>query len=591
MILFLVTLLLLFGSTAHGATTIQSTAGDCSPTVANVTGKVDINCSGIDAKALNRLNELLDLKDRDLGEARRNLDDKIQEANEWARKYHELEVRFSSSGEINELSIQAEQALKSGDFVKAGAILDQLLTQQQGEIDSIAANHYSRAQLYDLQFQPQLALPHYEKAYRYRPETFEYAVEYARTLQLHNDFITAEAIYGEQLAVLRRYATVNPTTYQPRIAIVLSNLGLVYVGIQKLRDAENVYKEALPIWRELAAANPIVYRFGLFMILNNLTSLYSITGRFTDASIALKEGFAVYREMFAANPTIYPPGFASVIDNLTLLIKRDSWSFLEAEKVVKQYLTILRSLAASNPAAFRPFLALTLNSLASLYEDYAFWIEAVTTYEESLNIIRELAATNPAAYRPALAGTLRKLALLYSLTWKITESQNAYQEALTIYRDLAAARPAVYKPVVASILSALVRKHVINKDLTQAENDFQESIALYRELVEASPTTYQPELADTLLSFAILVARPDRTREELRYAEEAVEIYRHLWQENSDRYNTLRFSNAVLVLTMVVSRSEYPTPTTCQLAREVEIVAKDKDIQNSVGLLLQRACH
>ncbi|MDZ4346705.1 MAG: tetratricopeptide repeat protein, partial [Candidatus Binatia bacterium] len=283
--------------------------------------------------------------------------------------------------------------------------------------------------------------------------------------------------------------------------------------------------------------------------------------------------------------------FAMVLDNMAPLIKTDSWSFPEAEKLGKQNLTIIRSLAASNPAAFRPILAATLNSLASFYGDYLFWNEAVTTYEESLGIIRELAAANPAAYRPALASTLRNLARLYALTWKTTESKNAYQEALTIFRELVTVRPAVYKPVVASVLNGLARAHLGTKEQREAENNFLESIALYRELVAASPTIYQPALADTLLNFVMFVAHPDLTAQELRYAEEAVEIYRKLWLENSDRYAS-QFSYALVVLTFVVSRSKDATPTACRLAREVEIVTQhNKVIQDSVGNLLRRACH
>ncbi len=592
MICFVSALLIFFYSTTHAATITQSTVGDCSPTVANVTGDIVIHCEGIDAKALNRLNELLELKDRDLGEARKNLDDKIQEANEWAGKYHELERRFSSSGEISELSSQVNQALKNGDFVTVGGILDQLLIQQEGDIDKIAANHYSRGQVYDLQNKSQLAQPHYEKAYRYRPEIFEYAFEYARTLQYHYDFIKAEVIYNEQLVILRRYAAVNPSIDQPRMARVLNNLGLIYVATQRLQDAEKCYNEALRIRRELASNDPKAYSLDLVQTLGNLSTLYQMTGRSKDAIIASKEGMVITQEFLKSNPSIYPPAIGRLIDNLAVLFRRGSANYSEAEQVLKQYISLVRDLASSNPAMYR-YLALALNMLASLHEAYLRWEEAVTIYEESVNIIRELTVSNQVAYRLDLANTLGHLGLVYALTWKRTESKNAYQEASNIYRDLFTVYPALHKPFLADTLHSLARAQLVTMEETVGIKNFQESIDLYRELVAADPIRYRPILANTLLDFVVLVdlTQSSPTVKEIQYIEEAVGIYRNLWLENSEWYST-ELSYALTVFRLVVSRSKNATPTACRLAREIEKVPQnDRVIQDSTDKLIQTACH
>src|SRR5689334_22978587 len=61
----------------------QTTQGLCSPAVTGTEGNITIVCSGIDSRALARLNDLLD---------KRNLEvnDKVREAEEWASRHNIL---------------------------------------------------------------------------------------------------------------------------------------------------------------------------------------------------------------------------------------------------------------------------------------------------------------------------------------------------------------------------------------------------------------------------------------------------------------------------------------------------------------------
>src|ERR1035437_2296916 len=81
------------------ATTVtQSTQGWCSPATTNVQGHVTIICQGINPRALRRLNELLDIKDLELKR-------KIQEAEEWATRYQELQDRLLVQSPNNPLAL------------------------------------------------------------------------------------------------------------------------------------------------------------------------------------------------------------------------------------------------------------------------------------------------------------------------------------------------------------------------------------------------------------------------------------------------------------------------------------------------------
>jgi tetratricopeptide (TPR) repeat protein len=127
------------------------------------------------------------------------------------------------------------------------------------------------------------ALPHYAKAYHYRPENIEYAFGYALALQEQNDHAASELVYRQLLPRLRDLAAANPAAYLPDLANTLNNLGILYRATQRLADAEQAYTEARDIGRKLAAANPAAYLPDLATTLNNLRIFLSDSGRTGEA--------------------------------------------------------------------------------------------------------------------------------------------------------------------------------------------------------------------------------------------------------------------------------------------------------------------
>ena len=120
MILIIAALLGLFSGNVHAADVTQKTAGWCSPAVADVKGNVTIICNGVDPRALKRLNELLDIKDKEL---KRTTQDKIQDAEKWARKYRELEELLAKLGKSSTLARQAKELLQEGKLDEASVTL------------------------------------------------------------------------------------------------------------------------------------------------------------------------------------------------------------------------------------------------------------------------------------------------------------------------------------------------------------------------------------------------------------------------------------------------------------------------------------
>ncbi len=121
--------------------------------MADIEGNVTINCHGVDPKALARLNELLDLKDL--------LADKIKEAEIWAGKYQELLDRLESQADDSELAKRAESLIREGQFEDAGRLLDEIIERGEAAVRRTARNHFNRGSLFQLQYAPLKALPHF----------------------------------------------------------------------------------------------------------------------------------------------------------------------------------------------------------------------------------------------------------------------------------------------------------------------------------------------------------------------------------------------------------------------------------------------
>src|SRR5439155_604447 len=421
---------------------VQETGGWCSPAIANVTGKVTVNCVGVDPRALQRLNA-------ELNRTNLKLADKIRKANQWTTRYKEVEEQLSKTSDDRGLSRKAEEYLHAGELEKAGSVLDEVLSKEEPGVDRAAIDHYSRGQLFELQFRPLDALPHFEKAYQYRPEEAQFGLRYATALADEKDFKRAEPVFLATLARVRELAKTSPAANQPYVAGTLNNLADLYSETQRLKEAEAGYLEALGIRRELAKANPAAYQFDVAMTLNSLASLYRDTQRANEGEAAYLEALDIYRQLAKSNPATYEPFVAGTLNNLAILYNHTQ-RVKEGEAAYVEARDIFRQLTKTNPAAYQPDLALTLNNLGNLYRNTQRLKEAETAFLEALGIRRELAKANPAAYQPYVANTLNNLALLYTITRRLKEAQMAYQEALDIYRPLADENPAAYKTYLAA---------------------------------------------------------------------------------------------------------------------------------------------
>ena len=250
----------------------QHSEGACSPPIINNQGHVSISCPGVAPEALNylekqlseqfvRLNEQLHgLNDsqRTIQNLNDRVDDLRKQADDWAQRYHDLSARLAESGNDSEQAKQAHDLIQRGEFAKAEALLQAIAANEEGHITRAAAAQYDLGDLAMLRFDAQAALPHYEKAFRYRPGNPRYADGYARAAYTERNYAEAERGWAAALQLRRDLAARDPAAYRPEaeVAGTLNNLGNLYRITGRVADAEKAYSEALSIYRNLMPSNP-----------------------------------------------------------------------------------------------------------------------------------------------------------------------------------------------------------------------------------------------------------------------------------------------------------------------------------------------
>jgi hypothetical protein len=115
-------LLALGVSVAQAPSIFQQTQGYCSPAVGQTGGNVTITCQGVDPKALEVLNRDLGLTRGQLRLTKDQLEQKTKEADEWARKYHELSQQAAMIRDPN-LTPRAKALVQEGKLGEADALL------------------------------------------------------------------------------------------------------------------------------------------------------------------------------------------------------------------------------------------------------------------------------------------------------------------------------------------------------------------------------------------------------------------------------------------------------------------------------------
>ena len=318
--------------------------------------------------------------------------------------------------------------------------------------------------------------------------TYEAMMEYADFARRQNQYAEAETYYKLCKDKIAPLVKTNPELYEPQLAKVYINLGVVYYCTKRFNESEEMHKAALEIRKRLADANPQAHEPDLAVCYKHLGLLYFETQRYAESEQMHKAALQIRKRLADANPQTYESDLADNYNNLACLY-RATQRYAESELLSKTAMAIYKRLANANPQACEPDLARSYNNLANLYSDTQRYTESEKMYKDALEILKRLADANPQAYEPDLAATYNNLANLYSKTQRYAESEQMYKAAIAIYERLYEGAPQQYLSRLAKRYFDYGMAMLNNNKSNEAIEPVERSLKLCKDMMNDKPDT------------------------------------------------------------------------------------------------------
>ena len=316
--------------------------------------------------------------------------------------------------------------------------------------------------------------------------TYEAMMEYADFARRQNQYAEAETYYKLCKDKIAPFVKTNPELYEPQLAKVYINLGLVYYCTKRFNESEQMHKAALEIRKRLADANPQAHEPDLAVSYKHLGLLYFETQRYAESEQMHKAALQIRKRLADAKPQTYESDLADNYNNLACLY-RATQRYAESELLSKTAMAIYKRLADANPQACEPDLARSYNNLANLYSDTQRFTESEKMYKDALDIFKRLAEFNPQAYEPDLAATYNNLANLYSKTQRYAESEQMYKAAIAIYERLYEGAPQQYLSRLAKRYFDYGMAMLNNNKSNEAIEPVERSLKLCKDMMNDKP--------------------------------------------------------------------------------------------------------
>ena len=316
--------------------------------------------------------------------------------------------------------------------------------------------------------------------------TYEAMMEYADFARRQNQYAEAETYYKLCKDKIAPLVKTNPELYEPQLAKVYINLGVVYYCTKRFNESEQMHKAALQIRKRLADANPQAHEPDLAVCYKHLGLLYFETQRYAESEQMHKAALQIRKRLADANPQTYESDLADNYNNLACLY-RATQRYAESELLSKTAMAIYKRLADANPQACEPDLARSYNNLANLYSDTQRFTESEKMYKDALDIFKRLTEFNPQAYEPDLAATYNNLANLYSKTQRYAESEQMYKAAIAIYERLYEGAPQQYLSRLAKRYFDYGMAMLNNNKSNEAIEPVERSLKLCKDMMNDKP--------------------------------------------------------------------------------------------------------
>ncbi len=310
-------------------------------------------------------------------------------------------------------------------------------------------------------------------------------LEYAKFALSQRDFSDAERFY---LMCLK-----TSEDNDERSAIVLTDLGNLYVAVGDYTKAESCLHKAKENATQLAKNNPDKYQEMMVKTLIGLGSLYNHT----------------------KNKNLAEASYSSALEHLIDLFHK-------------------------TPDSYRPFLFNIQYNLGLLHMGFNNYTKAEDYFYQALENVTILYDHAPDAYRAELAGTQYNMGNVYYLIQAYSTAEEHYIKALDNYTQQFNLNPDAYRSEYASLLSDLGNYYCSIQNIDKAEDCLVKALEHLTLLFNQNPDAYRSKLANTLNNLGVLYDKNHNYLKAEEYYLKAMENYQHLYDLYPNAYKVVK---------------------------------------------------
>lgn len=328
-----------------------------------------------------------------------------------------------------------------------------------------------------------------------------------------NKYDESEKIYLDGLELCEKLIKKYPNNLEEKTVFVqlLQNLGNVQKQLDKFSEAETSYKRSIEISREIAKRGKILYSEEIAGGLNNLGGLYYNLGRYQDAEKLLRESLNIISHLIPKNPAKFEPQYYKICSNLGRVYLQQE-NFIDAEAELTKAYEKFKEYFEINPDAFCPDIVRNLDALVSLYMS-KYQIKTAEYYaKDSERIIEYLVQRCSRAYLPTQAKIYADLGNIYSILNQSKKSEDYLTKSQSIIDTIPPKYLDYYLTdslLIHNILGAVYLKLHRYKD---TEKQWIESLKIVIKLMNLNEEAYQPYfnvVLNNLGQYYLLIKRYD----------------------------------------------------------------------------------
>jgi len=334
------------------------------------------------------------------------------------------------------------------------------------------------------------------------------------------------------IELFRKHEKHTPQ-YQISRAVALSNLGAVYRERRAWEAAVECYDEAEPVFRKAEQEVPGRASEQLAALLNNLGTLQMRQGRYPESLARYGEALAIYQMLSNSAVGKFTADVAMVEANLgAVLWTVNRWADARGHLVAA--IDRLEPLAKKTPSRFHAEWLRAVNNLGAVQRALGEFEVARQSFETVLAARSQEARdggdsiSEPVARR--LSSALMNVGQVSHDLRDLPAARSCFEQAVQVRRQLTLLRPESYGPLLAAGLNSLgmVCSSQGANGYDLARGYLRESVELYRRFAREAPKVYQPLLARTLSDVGAVEFDAGQSTVARSHFEESLGIYQEL---------------------------------------------------------------